>query len=288
MTAGDITGVTITGGTIQTAATDKRVTIAGTDSSLRFYDDDGQVIGIGVESGRAISIRCTETTSNGIMITANDTTGGIGYYFKSEDNVKTRGLFIEKTSTGANNDLPALQINEGGSGEAIYCDIKGSGSGIEIWRKSGSGTDYGLKISTSIAYNTKGLLVEKLHSTGVGVLGEFYTEDRGTALKVVSNNSSASNPALSVSSNSGSDDTAYFYKEKDQNVIRIKQVDNSGNNNIGIKMEINNAGLGKEYAFEFAGSEYIAGATGVSGVTGVIKILTSDGLCYIPVYSSYS
>ena len=291
MTAGDITGVTITGGTIQTATSGQRVAIASSDNTITFYNSSNTAItqlGGGDDIGTALRINLDSSTTNGILISANNTTGGNGFYYTNASNVRSRGLYIKKTSTGANNDYPAIEVEESGSGEIMYCDIKGSGSGIEIWRQSGSGTDYGLKISTSIAYNTKGLLVEKLHSTGVGVLGEFYTEDRGTALKVVSNNSSASNPALSVSSNSGSDDTAYFYKGKDQNVIRIKQVDNSGNNNIGIKMEINNAGLGKEYAFEFAGSEYIAGATGVSGLTGVIRILTSDGLCYIPVYSSYS
>jgi hypothetical protein len=70
--------------------------------------------------------------------------------------------------------------------------------------------------------------------------------------------------------------------------VDIDQDCNTATNTIGIHMNIANAGAGVEYAFEFAGSEYIASATGVSGLTGVIKVLTSDGVGYVPVYSSYS
>ena len=42
------------------------------------------------------------------------------------------------------------------------------------------------------------------------------------------------------------------------------------------------------FAFEFGGNEYDASITSVSGVTGAIRVKTSDGTVYIPVYSTAS
>ena len=287
----EISGSTITGGTIQTATSGQRVAIASSDNTITFYNSSNTAItqlGGGDDIGTALRINLDSSTTNGILISANNTTGGNGFYYTNASNVRSRGLYIKKTSTGANNDYPAIEVEESGSGEIMYCDIKGSGAGIELWRTSGTGTDYSLKISTSIAYNTKGLLVEKTSSTGTGTLGEFYSQDGGITLDVNSTKSTSSNVALRVQHASNSADAMYISKTNSQNVLNIAQSVNNGENCIGIKMDIANAGAGKEYAFEFAGSEYIAGATGVSGLTGVIRILTSDGLCYIPVYSSYS
>lgn len=71
MTAGSITGITITGGTIRTASSGQRVEILGSDNSIKFYDSSnnfcGRLEGLSnafvITAGNAPNIRITDPLS---------------------------------------------------------------------------------------------------------------------------------------------------------------------------------------------------------------------------------
>lgn len=128
---GTITGSTIIGGTFETATSGKRMTLTGSDNTFRFYDSTGQVIGIGTDgSGFGFRFDLTSVTNNGILV--NSAVAGNGFYYTNTGNVANRGIYVEQTNTGANNNLPALQILYNGVGITAYMKVTNGATGLYV------------------------------------------------------------------------------------------------------------------------------------------------------------
>jgi hypothetical protein len=300
-TAVDIVGATLTAGTIQTATSGQRISLSGSDNTLRFYDSVGQVIGIGSTAGSAIRLDLNATTTTGINVSAS-VASTMALYYKNTGNVTNKGIVLELT--GATNDGIGLDINHDGSGgQGIFIDIsagaKGlyvsntsTGNSIGILNASSSGigiqlTNSGTGIGMQIANtgNGTGLDID-YDGTGIGLNIDSSNGSAGAGLKIV--HVGTSNAGLLIDKNS-----AYISLEIDQN-------SNSASANTGLLMDVNNAGSGNStglymaiystggarYAFDFEGNEYNGTKTGVSDIIGVIQVNTVDGAGFIPIYGT--
>ena len=130
-----------------------------------------------------------------------------------------------------------------------------------------------------------------LEALSTGKVLTVQNDGTGTALTVAQTHTSTTNPAMIITSASSNVGSPGLFIDKNASgyCIDIDQDVNDGNNTIGIKMNIANVGAGVEYAFQFSGAEYDGAKTSVSGLTGVIKVLTdADGIVYIPVYDTAS
>lgn len=284
---GTITSGTITGLTIRTAATGQRIIMEGSDNSLRFFDSSAQVIGMGTTAGTGLVFSLNAVTTKAIQVVGGNVASTVGFDYSNSNNVLNRGLQISMTGI-ANNTASALNIINAGSGELLFGDVQGTGFGLFISRSSGSGTAALLKLLNSVVTSSQILLIQNTAATGVGIMVEIVNDAQGIAFQLEGSNAAISLPTFKlISATLGS--SLLIDKNNSGQAIEIDQDANDGNNTIGIKMNIANAGGGPEYAFELQGSEYDASKTGVSGLTGVIKILTAtDGAVFIPVYSSAS
>lgn len=279
---GSITGSTITGGTFRTATSGQRIVIASNDNTLRFYDDTGQVIGLGTTAAVAEIITLNATTTNGVRVnssTAND----VGFEFNSTGNYDSTGVNLQ--FTGVTNSATAININhDGSSGEGIYVDTSAGARAIQI-NNTGSGT--ALYITNSGAGS---IYINHTTDASIGLEIDYSGRVQGFS---ITGSDASSNQALIYATSNHSDTsipTVLFNRSSNAGSVLslTTSINSSFNYPTGLKISINNSGSSQEVAFEFAGGEYISSATGVSGLTGVIKVVTSDGLCYIPIYSSYS
>lgn len=261
-------------GTIKTATTGQRVEI-NTDT-LILYDSSAQVIKFGtadVGSGdtRAVQIALNSNSLSGISIsTSTDAT--LGIRMDSSSNVTFNALRIDLNNTGSGNDGYCIFLKHYGTSASSYgidIDKKGAGNAIRIF--STSSTD-AVEINVSDNDAATALTLNGNDSSRTAPL--LYLDDLSTA-----------GPGLRIETDYT---VALDIINNNANVgaVQIVTSVNSGSNAIGMRISITNAGAGTEYAFEFAGSEYDGTKTGVSGLTGVIKVLTSDGLGYIPVYDT--
>jgi hypothetical protein len=287
--SGTITGSTITGGTIQTAGSGQRVIIAASDNTLRFFDSASQVIGIGSTTATAIRLDLNTVTTSGIQIVGVTGSSIVGYSYDNANNVLNRGFDISMTGT-TNNSASAVNIVNTGSGELIFGDVQGTGNGITISRGTGTGTAPLISLIDTIGTSGQSLRILKSNSTGTSNMVEFSSDDGGITLYAENTKSTSGKPVVKIvsASSSASSPALHIVKNNEQYAVILEQTVNSGGNTIGFKMNIANSGAGVEYAFEFAGSEYDGTKTSVSTVTGVIKILTSDGAVFIPVYATAS
>ncbi len=262
---------TITGGVIQTAASGKRVVLTGSDGTLRFYDSAGQVIGLGTDgSGYAFRADLNATTNNGLLLATS--VAGNGYYYTNTANVRNRGIYVEQTNTGSSNDYPGIEISYAGINYAELITSSNTAGGIAVYM---SGTGIGVYCT----HSGTGYAMNAL-STSTG--GGIYAE--------TTHATSGNNALYLVSATSSNNGAALFIDKNNSGVaIDIDMDANNGNNTVGLRMNVVNAGAGTEYAFELGGDEYLGTKTSVSGFTGVIRILTAaDGPGYIPVYDTAS
>lgn len=289
-TSGTIGGTTIsatalTGGTIQTASgTGQRIVMSGSDNTLTFYNASNAVvaqIGAGASIANALRITLDASTSTGVRVvssTAND----IGFAFTNSGNYDSTGITIDLS--GATNTGTAVNVNhDGSSGEGVYIDTSAGARALQIANTGGGVPIY---ITNSGAGS---MYLSHSHDGSIGI--EIDYSGRNEALSITGTDADSNEALIYATSNhtSASTPTVLFNRSTIGPVLSITASMNSSSNYpVGIKINIANAGSSEEAAFEFAGSEYIAGATSVSTVTGVIKIITSDGLCYLPVYSSYA
>ena len=201
-------------------------------------------------------------------------------------------------------------IRTSSSGERIELSV--TGDDLQLYNSSGNSllrlnntansiiqniTPYSATQKALIIQNAGGLtytasnliefsIIEAL-STGQVLL--IQNDGTGRALSVAQTHTSTTNSALVITSASPNGTSLLIDKDSSGYCIDIDQDVNDGNNTLGLRMNINNAGGGVEYAFEFDGAEYDGTKTSVSGLTGVIKVLTdADGLVYIPVYDTAS
>jgi len=277
------TGATITG-TIKTAAgTGQRIVIASADNTLTFYNASNAVVaqmGAGASIGNALRITLDASTTTGVKVTSA-TANDIGFSFVNAGNYDSTGVNVDLS--GATNTGTAINVNhDGSSGEAIFIDTSSAAKGILV-QNTGSGENLYL---TSTASKT--IYINNSSDSHIAI--EIDYAGRQEALYIAgSDTNSAKSVIYATAGQAGGEATVQFNKSNYGAVLYLTSSSASDSNySIGLKTNIASSGTSVEAAFEFAGSEYIAGATSVSGLTGVIKVVTSDGLCYMPVYSGYA
>lgn len=270
----NVLGGTITGGTIQTASgTGERIVLDSSNDSLTFYNSSNKIVtqlGGGDDATRALRVNLDASTTEGVRVFAAQAYDA-GFVFDCDGNYKTSSF--SALLSGATNSGTGFYVNhKGSSGRGINVDVSNGAAGITLYNDG----------------NAKSLYIYHTNDSAKAI--DIIYAGRQEALYISGDDANSAKPLIYATTNNSNTGgyTAQFNRTGDSEVVAITQSCTSGSNAIGLKINIANTGLGIEYAFQFAGSEYIAGATGVSGLTGVIKVLTSDGLGYIPVYDTYS
>lgn len=285
---GTITASTITGGTLQTGTSGQRIVIAGADNTLRVFDSVGQVLGLGTDSGTVARFNLNSTSVTGILMSGS-VAGQTGFNFSNTVSTgNVRGILIDVDST--TNNLPIVSVTTAGTAELFYGSVEGTGKGINIDRSAGTGTDALGYFKDATTTNANVLTVWKSGNGASGSVAIVENDGRGITLDVRGNNTSAAVPVVKIlsSSDSASSPALLIDKNGEQYALDIDQDANSAGNTVAIRINVANNGAGQKFAFEFAGGEYDGTKTSVSGLTGVIRVLTSDGTVFIPVYSSAS
>ena len=283
-TAGQIGGTTIsattlTGGIIQTASSGQRIVMASSDNTLRFYDATAQAIGIGTTAAVAIIIDLNATTTNGVRVIGN-AANDIGFQYTSTGNYDSTGLNLQ--FTGATNSATAININhDGSSGEGAFIDISAGAKGLLI-QNSGAGESLYITSSAGkIAY------LSCSSDSHIGI--EMDYTGRQEALSIIGADADTTKSTVYISSNGNTNTYAALELNRSNfgPVLKITSSNSSNSNySTGIEMNIASSGSSVECAFEFKGSEYDGTKTGVSGLTGVVRVVTSDGVGYVPVYDT--
>lgn len=277
------TGATITG-TIQTASgTGQRIVIASADNTLTFYNASNAVVaqlGAGASIGNALRITLDASTTTGVRVTSS-TANDIGFSFVNSGNYDSAGLNVDLS--GATNTGTGVNINhDGSSGEGVYIDISAGARGLQI-ANTGSGVCIYITNSASGS-----MYISHTHDSSKGIEIDYSGRQQALYLNGTDTDSSLALLYATAGQADGTE-TVKFNKSNYGPVLYVVSSNSSNNNySVGIKMDITSSGSSNEAAFEFIGAEYISSATSVSSLTGVVKVVTSDGLCYIPIYSSYS
>ena len=287
-----VSGATITGGVFQTASANQRIIIDGSTNTLKIYDEDNnEVIDMGTFGANPIlEITLTARTHNGIAINGAPDATSYGFEFRNTNDRASIGLNIEMTSANALNNLSAISVKNHGSGELFYGEVNGTGKGISIIRGSArTGTEDLLKLQSD--NNTTGASVLKIIQAGAGVISscvDISSTARGIALDVSVSNANADLPAGYFSHNSVDAAALQLNKSVSGECLVIGLASNDAHECSGIRLSIINAGAGAEHAFDFQGSEVNMAVSSVATVTGVIKIKTSEGTRYVPIYQTAS
>jgi hypothetical protein len=231
---------TITGGTFQTSTTGQRVVIDGTNNILSLYDlTNAETIRLGTTSFYAETISLNSTTSSGIYISTS--VNGIGFSYNNSSTATADGVQIFET--GASNTAIALNIKNAGTSGAYGMVITTSNASDGILlTQSGSGK--GLEIDNSGSGNS----IELQHS------------GNGKGINLVSSSTGADN-ALYIS-NASNIPTVFITKSGTNELISLYNHLTSATIISGISIDLNNAGAGLEYAFDFQGAEQVSGAVG--------------------------
>jgi hypothetical protein len=282
----------LTGGRIQTSGSGQRCILDSSDNTLKFYDSGAQVLGLGTLAANVVDIDLTSTTNNGIRI--DSAVSGYGYRYLNNTAIDNTGLYIAMPSSNdsLDNNYSAMWVKYGGNDYILRGEAYGNlAGGIYLFRTVGVGSNSLIRLYEDTANDSPMVNIDKGYTGNLnGPIVSITNSSYGIALQIENDNISSDQPTVNIinSSSSISSPALFINKDGAGYAVDIDQDCNTATNTIGIHMNIANAGAGVEFAFEFAGSEYIASATGVSGLTGVIKVLTSDGTGYIPIYGTAS
>jgi hypothetical protein len=177
ITAGTVTGVTITGGVLQTADTGKRIQITGSDNYIRVYDSDGTMKASIGESG----------SFNNAIIGANRSSSS-----------KITASFVNGNGT-ALSVVGATSLSSALSGAAVTASHLSTGSGSHGLRGQALSGGSGL-VGVSAASGGYGLYAESggigpftgahpgmLLKTDEAVPGDIVVDDKVLARKDISN-----------------------------------------------------------------------------------------------------
>ncbi|MCK9320140.1 hypothetical protein [Methanoculleus sp.] len=150
----EISGSTITGGTIQTASSGQRVVISGSNNALTFYNSNNfPTVSLANADGTAVYILSDSVSSTGITISS--ASSGNGIYCSNAANVAYRGIYVEQTNTGDSNTSPCVELQHDGRYYAqliettnqsggILCQTFGTGKSVVI---NNSGNETCLEIN---------------------------------------------------------------------------------------------------------------------------------------------
>ncbi len=309
----EISGSTITGGTIQTASNGQRVEIASSDNTFTFYNNDDDIItqlGGGDYIGTALRVNLDSSTTTGVDVRSSqeyDT----GFQYVASGNYSSVGTNIQLT--GATNSGTGININhEGTSGESIYIDTSNGAKGIAI---SNSGSGESLKIISSAGqsininhfatnYNAieltatsqyDALLINSNLGNGKSAIhtnvykgGCAFFESSATDPAVtITHSANTGNPALTINKD-GIGSGIYLNKNSRGSTISIDQDDTTNNDSVGIEIDVYNGVYPtRALAFNFYGN-LRANASSLGSLSGVIRVKHGGSIGYIPIYSSYS
>lgn len=287
-----VEGATITGGVIQTASANQRIVIDGSSNTLKFYDvASNNTITIGAYGiNPLMEIALGTNTHQGIVITGASDAASIGFEFTNSNAQPSIGLNIALTSTNALNNLSAISVEHRGSGELFYGELNGTGRGVSIFRASDkSGTEDLLRLQST--NNTAGASIVKILQDGADVSSscvDISISTKGKALDVTNSSTNSVNPAGYFKGGTVGQGSLQADKTVGGSALISTIAANDGNDCFGLDLNIINSGAGETFAFRFQGNEVIMSASSVSTVTGVIKIKTSEGTRYVPIYASAS
>ncbi|MCK9320358.1 hypothetical protein, partial [Methanoculleus sp.] len=308
-----INGVTITGGTIQTASTGQRVEIASSNNTLTFYNDDDDIVtqlGGGDYIGTALRVNLDSSTTTGVFVNSSQESD-IGFQYSSSGNYRSVGTNIQLT--GATNTGTGVNINHDGSGgEGIFIDVSAGADGVAIFN-SGSGNS--LKINSSAGqsininhsatnYNAieltatgyyDALLINSNLGNGKSAIHTnvssggcaFFESSAGDPAVTITHSANTGNPALTINK-SGTGNGIYINKDNYGGAVSIEIDDSSNNDSIGLELDVYNGVYPtRALAFNFVGN-LRANASSLGSLSGVIRVKHGGSVGYIPVYSSYS
>jgi len=314
-------GGTITGGIIQTSSgTGERVKIDSENNTISFYNSSNEVVaqlGGGTDIANALRITLDGTTATGVRVSGS-TNYDIGYRFDCSADITSNGFYVGLT--GANNSGIGLNIDhDGNGGQGVYINVSsgargvqvtnsstgtsfygnnsgtgavldftvsGTGKGFLVERGSGSGTEYLIDIISSNDANTNVAHFSQNHANGGGAL-YVETSSASTAITFESKVTNSGNPLFNIIMPSIGN-AININKDKYGNGIYIDMDDASDNDMVGIELDLQNSSYTtRPFFFSFTGQGVI-NATGVSGLSQVIRVKTPSGVRYIPLYNSYS
>ncbi len=185
MSAGDITGVTITGGTIQTASNGQRVEIASSDNTLTFYNNDDDIItqlGGGDYIGTALRVNLDSSTTRGVFINSSQE-NDIGFIYASSGNYRSIGTNIQLT--GATNTGTGVNINHDGSGgEGIFIDVSNGARPLLI-----SNTGNGINIYSTGTGRNSDLFIFHDNINAMTPSVDIFSNSQGANIKLSKNSS---------------------------------------------------------------------------------------------------
>ena len=201
-----------------------------------------------------------------------------------------------KTGVGAGNVIDISNegtgYDIGGSNDNWYCEKDGTGNFkfLSLVKTNTSIITDPLLYITSDYESASATCVDISNTGGATVTSPMVTmsgDIRGSLLYINATETSTSSNVRVASV--GDLPNIEIIKTTNSGIgMKIGMTSNDANQSYGLEFNLANDGAGVEHAFKFSGSEYIASATGVSGLTGVVKVSTSDGTVYLPVYSSYT
>ena len=217
----------------------------------------------------------------GVTITGSTITGGT-------IRTSTSGERIELSATGDDlilynsSDVDVLRLNDTG------------GNIMGIFPRDTTTSAIICQVDADVATTVTNLVnFSILSATATADTLNLRNQGKGQALYIIQTSATIVEPVVEiVSTNSNLAAPTFFIDRNGSGYgVKIDLDGDDGNNTVCIHMAANNSGApgSSEYAFKFDGAEYDGTKTSVSGLTGVIKVLTdADGLVYIPVYDTAS
>ena len=202
----------------------------------------------------------------------------------------TSGARIELTAVGDdltlyNSSGESLFSLNDSSSSVILFNPRQAGA-LALFQNAGATNHTGnlLNIEMTRATSTGDAL--RVNNEGTGDAATFIAAGTGIALRLTSNESFA----LSIvhPSQSPASSAITINNDTDGASIFIDQDVDSSNNGAAIAINYANVGSGTGLAFDLSGDVVDMSATAVATVTGVVKILTSEGIRYLPIYTSFS
>lgn len=125
--------------------------------------------------------------------------------------------------------------------------------------------------------------VSVLPAGGVG--GGMVSQNNGELIIFAGDPSGGINGNVRIEASNG---TTIFADDGSVAALFIDIDQSDGGNAIALKIDVQQSGAGTPYAFHFAGEEVDNSITSVSGLTGAVRVITSDGIVWIPLYNTAS
>lgn len=251
---------------IQNDSTSRSIYVNATNSSIGTSDSVVHITSVGLtQDARVLRVVNNTNVLSGdsalvgfISNTADTNSRGIVQIEGLSGSRTAKVLAVSNAGTGS-----AIDIDQNGNGNALNIVNDGSKSSIDITHNSGQW--YGINLSTFNS-NGYGLRIERKTTAGAVPLVEFATH------------SSDTQPIFSIS-NAGSGISCTINQNSSGIVLNIDQDSNDASACYGIKLAVDNAGAGLEYAFHFATAS-LERVVGTGTTTKYIRVMDSGGTEY--------